>query len=101
MSAITIEAPKADGESYGASEERSLLNLSKTYTSMWSFFGCKFLKGNIGSLWYELEARIVNKKALDVHLLLCLNWVEVFMAQDVEWVFCSMGGQKIPHVRVF
>jgi hypothetical protein len=27
--------------------------------------------------------------------------MEVVMAQDVEWIFCSTVGQKIPQVSVF
>jgi hypothetical protein len=63
---------------------------------MWSFFGSKFLEGDIGSLWYEFKVGGANKKTLDVCLFLCLGWVEVVLAEDVEWVYYFEGGQKIP-----
>jgi hypothetical protein len=65
------------------------------------FFGCRFLKGDTSSLWYEFGARNVDRKALDVCLFLRLDQVEVVMAQDVEWVCCFMEGQKIPQAQVF
>ncbi len=85
-----------DGESYGACEEGSLFGFLQALANMWSFFGCKFLKGDIGSLWYEFGAGNANKKALDVRLFLRFGWAKVFMAQDVEWVCCFTRGQKIP-----
>jgi hypothetical protein len=56
------------------------------------FFGCGFLKGDTSSLWYEFEARDVDRKALDVRLLLCLDRTKDVMAQDVEWICCFIGG---------
>jgi hypothetical protein len=85
-----------DGKSYGVGEEGSLLGLLQTLASMWSFSGCRFLKENTSSLWYEFEAEDIDRKAPNLHLHLCLNRVEVVMAQDVEWVYCSSKGQKIP-----
>jgi len=56
------------------------------------FFGGRFLKGDTTSLWYEFGARDVDRKALDVRLLLCLDRIKDVMAQDVEWICCFIGG---------
>jgi hypothetical protein len=77
---LTTKALGADGESYGASGERSLLNLLQTLASMWSFFEGRFFEGDIGSLWYELRAENVDRKTLNAHLFLCFGWVEIVMA---------------------
>jgi len=98
---LTTKAPRTDGENYGASEEGSLFKILQTLANMWSFSRYRFLEGNIDSLWYEFKVKDVDRKALDVRLFLCLGQAEVVMAQDVEWVCCSMGGQKIPQAQVF
>jgi hypothetical protein len=77
---LTTKAPKADGESYGASGEGSLLGLLQALASMWSFFGGRFFEGDIGSLWYELRAKNVDRKALNAHLFLCFGRAEIVMA---------------------
>ncbi len=77
-----------DGKSYGVDEEGTLLDLLQALANMWSFYGCRFLKGNTSSSWYELGARIVNKKVLHAHLLLPLGQTKIVMAQDVEWIWC-------------
>jgi hypothetical protein len=94
-------APRANGESYGTSEEGSLLNLLQALATMWSFSWCKFLEGDIGSLWYELGVEDVDKKTLDACLLLRFDSAEVVMAQDVEWICCFTRGQKIPQAHFF
>jgi hypothetical protein len=72
----------------------TILDLLQALASMWSFFGCIFFKGDTSSIWYELEARNVNKKTLDVRLLLRLGQTKVVLAQDVEWICCFTKGQK-------
>jgi hypothetical protein len=98
---LTTEALGMDGGNYGASEEGSLFKFLQTLANMWSFFRCRFFEGDIGSLWYEFGVNDVDSKALDVRLFLHFGQVEVVMAQDVEWVCCCMGGQKIPQAQVF
>ncbi len=94
---ITIESPRADGESYGVGEERSLLlDLLQTPASMWSFSGCRFFEGDKDLLWYELKTGDANKKTPNVRLLLHFGWAKVVMAQDVEWVCCFFKGQNFP-----
>jgi hypothetical protein len=77
---LTTKAPGVNGESYGASEEGSLLGLLQAFASMSSFFGGIFLEGDIGSLWYEFGARNVDKIALNVHLFLCFDQAKIIMA---------------------
>jgi hypothetical protein len=48
--------------------------------------GCKFFEGDTSSLWYELRARDVDRKALDDHPLLCLDRAKDVMAQDLELI---------------
>ncbi len=98
---FTTKALGTDGDNYGAGEEGSLFKRLQTLANMWSFSRCKCFKGDICSLWYEFGVRDVDRKALDVRLFLRFDQAEVVMAQDVEWVCCCMGGQKIPQAQVF
>jgi hypothetical protein len=38
---------------------------------------------------------------LDAHLFQCFDGTKVVMAQDVEWICCSLGGQNFLKTRVF
>ncbi len=69
-----------NGESYGASEEGSLLSLLQALASMWFFLGGIFLEGYISSLWYECGAGNVDKIALNVRLFLCFGQTKIIMA---------------------
>jgi hypothetical protein len=51
---------------------------------MWSFFGCRFLEGDISSLWYELGAKNANKKTPNVHLFLQFGLAEVVTTMEVS-----------------
>ncbi len=90
-----------NGENYGAGEEQSLLGVLQALANMWSFSGCRFFEGDASSLWYEFSAKDVDRKSLDDCLFLHLNRTKVVMAQDVEWICCFSGGQKIPQTWVF
>ncbi len=52
----------------------------QAFASMWSFFGCKFFKRDIGSLWHEFGARNAERKALDTHVFLRLHEAKVVLA---------------------
>ncbi len=63
---FTTEAPRANGKSYEAGYEGSLFSLLQTFTSMWSFYGCRFLEWDTSSLWHEFGARDVDIKVFSL-----------------------------------
>jgi len=67
---VHCQASRVYGKGYVANVQRSSPYISQTSPCLWCHTRFGFFEGDPSSLWYELEARNVHKKATNVCLFL-------------------------------